>query len=150
MILGKKVIIGVHGLDNKPEPAVLREWWKAAIDEGLARHSASRKPKFRFEMVYWADLLYPQPLDPASVAEPYVPAEGDGPLPRGGLSVARMTAARLREGAGRALGKIVKAPVAENAFNKALWTRMPDLHSYKRDEELRRLGYPPPKAAKGG
>jgi triacylglycerol esterase/lipase EstA (alpha/beta hydrolase family) len=137
LILGKKTIIGIHGLDNKPEPAVLSAWWKASIEEGLARHGAGRKPKFRFELVYWADLIYPEPADPASLTEPYVPAAGEGPLPRGGLSVTRMTAARVREGTGRVLARIFKTRLAENRFKDALWARMPDLHSYKQDESLR-------------
>lgn len=138
MFLGKKVIIGIHGLDNKPEPALLREWWKASIEEGLARHGGGRKPRFRFELVYWADLIYPEPLEAASLDDPYVPAAGEGPLPRGGLSVRRMTVARVREGTGRVLAKVFKAPLADKAFREALWTRMPDLHSYKADESLRR------------
>ena len=137
MILGRKVIIGIHGLDNKPEPAVLSAWWKAAIEEGIARHGGGRRPKVRFQLVYWADLVYSEPSDPASLTDPYVPAQGEGPLPRGGLSVRGLTAARVREGAGRVLAKVVKAPLAENRFKDALWTRMPDLHSYREDESLR-------------
>jgi hypothetical protein len=138
LILGKKVIIGIHGLDNKPEPTLLSDWWKAAIDEGIARHGGGQKPKVRFELVYWADLVYPEPADSASLSDPYVPAEGEGPLPRGGLSVRRMTAARVREGTGRVLAKVFKTRLAESRFKEALWTRMPDLHSYRKDEALRK------------
>ena len=59
----KNVIIGIHGLKNKPPKSLLGEWWKTAILEGLDNigcHNAD----FLFELVYWADLEYPKPLDP--------------------------------------------------------------------------------------
>ena len=31
------VIIGIHGLGNKPSPPLLAKWWKEAIREGLSR-----------------------------------------------------------------------------------------------------------------
>ncbi len=57
-----KVIIGIHGLGNKPSAKTLKTWWKKAMHEGLnnAGHKL-RMPKF--ELVYWADLLYKEPLD---------------------------------------------------------------------------------------
>ena len=58
-----KIIIGIHGLGNKPPPKTLSAWWKAAIREGLG---SIKKPKeqFTFELVYWAHCLYPVPLKP--------------------------------------------------------------------------------------
>jgi len=58
----KKVIIGIHGLKNKPDPYTLKSWWKASIKEGLDKQGY--KKDFIFEMAYWADLDYPKPLDP--------------------------------------------------------------------------------------
>jgi len=58
----KKVIIGIHGLKNKPDPETLKKWWKASIIEGLEKHGYFEE--FNFEMAYWADLDYPKPLDP--------------------------------------------------------------------------------------
>ena len=57
-----KVIIGIHGLGNKPTKEVLEQWWKQAMVEGLAK---SKKPYQlpHFEMVYWADILYDRPMD---------------------------------------------------------------------------------------
>jgi hypothetical protein len=76
-----KLIIGIHGLGNKPPQKVLKQWWKASIHEGL---KAIGHPGvfFQFELVYWADVLHPEPLDPALSDEknpfyiefPYVPA----------------------------------------------------------------------------
>ncbi len=57
-----KVIIAIHGLGNKPAGKTLEKWWKMAILEGLEK--AGRKADLpRFEMIYWADILYPGHLD---------------------------------------------------------------------------------------
>ncbi|MFH2011434.1 MAG: hypothetical protein ABIJ37_01820 [Pseudomonadota bacterium] len=79
----KKIVIGVHGLGNKPHQTVLKDWWAQAIQEGLNRIGTGRKD-ISFELVYWADIMHPIPLDhtitnsadPLYVDEPYV----KGPL----------------------------------------------------------------------
>ncbi len=76
-----RIIIGIHGLGNKPPAAVLREWWLKAIHEGLD-HIGHPGIFFRFELVYWADIFHPRPLDqnerdkksPNYIEYPYVPA----------------------------------------------------------------------------
>lgn len=79
-----KVIIGIHGLGNKPPNEMLENWWREAMVEGLEK---LKKP-FRlptFEMVYWADLLYERPLDehisnkedPYFLDEKYIPGIWD-------------------------------------------------------------------------
>lgn len=62
-----KVIIGIHGLDNKPEKDILAQWWKKAMEEGL-RRIGSNAVLPAFELVYWADIAYPRPLD---MEDPY-------------------------------------------------------------------------------
>ena len=57
------IIIGIHGLGNKPPPKTLSRWWQAAIREGLERIKKPNPP-FTFELVYWAHYLYPLPLKP--------------------------------------------------------------------------------------
>lgn len=77
-----KIIIGIHGLGNKPPQKLLYKWWKSAIHEGL-NHINKPHPFLRFELVYWADLLHPHPEDPnikdpenpLFLREPYVKAE---------------------------------------------------------------------------
>jgi hypothetical protein len=72
------VILGIHGLANKPKRDLKAQWWKEAITEGLAVNCGVRA-QFEFEMVYWADLLYSQPnhddadfaFDDLYNAEPY-------------------------------------------------------------------------------
>ena len=56
-----KVIIGIHGLRNKPEPGLLESWWEKAILEGLDAQGTGIT-HIPFKLVYWADLLYKTPL----------------------------------------------------------------------------------------
>jgi len=56
-------IIGIHGLRNKPASDLLREWWLCALQEGLLRIGKPH-PQLSLDLVYWSDLLYPEPLDP--------------------------------------------------------------------------------------
>ena len=57
----KKVIIGIHGLSNKPEKTILENWWINAMNEGLEKvNSELELPEF--ELVYWADALYDKPM----------------------------------------------------------------------------------------
>ena len=62
-----KIIVGIHGLANKPEERVLTDWWTKSITEGLKKNREMADVDFDFEMVYWADLLYknPQHRDPS-------------------------------------------------------------------------------------
>lgn len=51
------VIIGIHGLGNKPPKKLLEKWWKLAMIEGLKANNYNPVlPKF--ELVYWADIMY--------------------------------------------------------------------------------------------
>ena len=79
-----KIIIGIHGLGNKPEQHLLEEWWIKSIKEGLDR-SGLIYENIPFKLIYWADILYPQPEsldikdkeDPCYLSEPYVPLEAE-------------------------------------------------------------------------
>jgi hypothetical protein len=86
----KKIIIAVHGLGNKPPLDLLQEGWLKAVHEGLDRIGKSRN-NIPFEMVYWADISYAEPLDPAEkdpdaplfLKAPYVPSTSrPDPKPR--------------------------------------------------------------------
>ena len=58
----KKIIIGIHGLGNKPPQDLLHKWWKDSIIEGLQSHGINKQLP-DFELIYWADILYEKPLD---------------------------------------------------------------------------------------
>jgi hypothetical protein len=75
------VIIGVHGLGNKPPASLLIKWWKLAFHEGLNSGNYDTSLP-AFELVYWADIIHEKPLDPAEkdinspcyISEKYVKA----------------------------------------------------------------------------
>jgi len=58
-----KLIIGIHGLGNKPPRLVLEYWWKKALREGL-RDIGCEHLTISFKMVYWADILHGHSLKP--------------------------------------------------------------------------------------
>ena len=58
----KKVIVGIHGLGNKPPKAILQDWWLKSIREGLDKINKERV-SVPFELVYWADITNAKPLD---------------------------------------------------------------------------------------
>ena len=79
----RKVVIGIHGMGNKPPKAVLKQWWLDSLFEGLTENGVPCHA-FRFELVYWAHHLHPVPYDldsndkddPLFLNEPYVPSLG--------------------------------------------------------------------------
>lgn len=74
-----KVIVGIHGLGNKPSKDLLEKWWKDSIMEGFDSTRLVPASSFQFELVYWADLIYFYPEhpnitdtnDPYFLKEPY-------------------------------------------------------------------------------
>ena len=58
-----KVIIGIHGLGNKPKVEILEDWWWKAISEGLQKNTENKYRKPIFKLVYWADVLHKKPKD---------------------------------------------------------------------------------------
>lgn len=77
----ERVIIGIHGMGNKPAQHLLEEWWTMALKEGvrLSGHPARDIP---FKLAYWADLFHDEPQDAAEqdrrssryLPDPYVPS----------------------------------------------------------------------------
>lgn len=55
------IIIGIHGLSNKPKADTLEEWWKRSILEGLEKNHNVKSFDVNFKSVYWADVMYPEP-----------------------------------------------------------------------------------------
>ena len=83
-----KIILAIHGLGNKPPNAMLTKWWEKSILEGL--HNINKQyDKVPLEMIYWADVLHPLPLDinvrdaksPLYLEEPYLPSSGKSKPP---------------------------------------------------------------------
>jgi PGAP1-like protein len=59
----KIIVIGIHGIGNKPSAKILKDWWRKSILEGLKKNNYPLH-SFDFELVYWADMLHEKPLDP--------------------------------------------------------------------------------------
>lgn len=74
------IVLGIHGLGNKPAHGLLKSWWKKSLIEGL-RKIEGAPTQFNFRMVYWADIMYEYPLSPKvrdpkhelHIEEPYLP-----------------------------------------------------------------------------
>ncbi|GEP11859.1 hypothetical protein [Methylobacterium gnaphalii] len=75
------VILGLHGLANKPPREEKERWWGLAIEEGLRRNCSFAPAELPFAFVYWADLRYDTPLASDDNLEPYYPDGGVGPFP---------------------------------------------------------------------
>ncbi len=80
--MAKPMIIGIHGLANKPKEELLKKWWRQAIEEGLLKNQNVNDASFDFDIVYWAGRLYMNTLHHKKVyhfdelynEEPYVEA----------------------------------------------------------------------------
>lgn len=59
----QKIIIGIHGLGNKPAKWLLKKWWKQSIYQGL-KSAGYPRPFIKFKLVYWANHIYPKALNP--------------------------------------------------------------------------------------
>jgi hypothetical protein len=78
------VIIGIHGLGNKPDRYLLEHWWKISMEEGL-RTARLKRLLPHFELAYWADIVYDKPQnqfekdenDPYFLTEPYIKGRKD-------------------------------------------------------------------------
>lgn len=60
-------------MGNKVDEKILEDWWRRALVEGLQKQSLTgTPPEFQFKMIYWADIMHPDPLD-VSVTDPANP-----------------------------------------------------------------------------
>lgn len=130
------IVIGIHGLKNKPAKDLLSRWWAASIQEGLQRNFGVEAP-LAFELVYWADIQYPEPIPEADVDNPYLKAEGQGPLHRyEGGALAKVRAIAEKWG-GRSIDKgkdlIGLAPEVDHLLGIVF----DDLRDYYRDAGVR-------------
>ncbi|TFH00985.1 MAG: hypothetical protein E4H13_06035 [Calditrichales bacterium] len=78
----KKIIIGIHGLGNKPAKLLQERWWRKSISEGFRKCHIPIKT-LPFELVYWADIIHSKslkqwikdPENPLYIEEPYHPGK---------------------------------------------------------------------------
>jgi hypothetical protein len=82
----RTILIGIHGLRNKPPKYLLTKWWKRSIIEGF-RIIHLPVPRVRLEIAYWAHFMHEKsqnpslkdPGHPQFLPEPYVPCTAFGP-----------------------------------------------------------------------
>lgn len=88
----ESIVIGIHGLRNKPPKYILTQWWKEAMREGF-RNIGLPEVDFDLRVAYWAQHIHVTPLDPQVkdpedphyLDEPYVPETYLGPREPEGL-----------------------------------------------------------------
>ena len=74
------MILGIHGLANKPDEPTLEAWWKKSILEGLKLNCGNEEQKIDFEIVYWAGIRYKAPIPNKNNPELYCPVKGKDTL----------------------------------------------------------------------
>ena len=69
------IIIGIHGLSNKPPAEALKQGWEAAMLEGLQKNTGTllNPGDLNFVSVYWADVMYDRPDDNAELYREALP-----------------------------------------------------------------------------
>ena len=122
------MIIGIHGLSNKPAPDALEDGWRNAILEGLRRNCKNTEQKIEFKSVYWADVLYEKPMQQNE--EPYLTAPGDGPLKTYEDSWWDDMVAGVLEVGGSTLDAAKRLLGIRRIADKVLEGKLPDLFRY--------------------
>lgn len=131
------VIIGIHGLANKPEKPTLARWWEEAIREGLTKNCGVQNADFEFIMVYWAELLYKYPrhedpdldFDHLYNSQPYEDAKPNA-LKRYDEGWLDNAIASALDVGGDVIDKLRGAIGLDAAANWLLEAKMRDLHFY--------------------
>ena len=130
----KKIIIGIHGLSNKPKADLLSKGWELAIKEGLSKNYKIDNPNINFESVYWADVLYEEADTNADL---YKEAES-GAI----KSYKENWLDHVREGifewGGDILDKMHESCGVNVIGNKILETKLPDLSKYYKDDNIQK------------
>ena len=133
------VIIGVHGLANKPPEKTLTEYWTKSILEGLERNRRWKPAALEFDMVYWANEMYEKPIKEADNDEPYIPPTDLAPLPPYDDG--------WWDDALADLGHMVATPLdwakrifgIDKAADKVLNKKLPDLGKYYKKGSVRQM-----------
>ena len=127
--MSQMIIVGIHGLLNKPPKAVLKGWWSDAIAEGLARNQTG-VPPFSFDLAYWADIRNENPIPAAEDNEPYTQALGEGALRRYDPKLLDRVRAVAQKWGGRVLDKEKELIGLGSNVEKLLGMKFEDLAEY--------------------
>lgn len=130
-----KIVIGIHGMGNKPPRNLLQKWWRSALYEGLPKSFIHRY--FRFRMVFWASVIHPVLLNPRSadredpfyIKEPYSPGSPTGKSHGNG---------KLRKFLRDGLNHVVDGIADDNWFSDFILRHyIKDLNTYLNDGKAR-------------
>ena len=129
-----RVILGIHGLANKPPADILADWWEKSIREGLKKNTGIDNANFVFESVYWADVMYDEPnLKPEN---PYKEA-GEGELKTYEDSWMDLVRAKVLDWGGDILDTAKKCLGIDRTADAVLEHKLKDLSKYYQDETVR-------------
>ena len=143
-----KIILGIHGLNNKPPRPLLRRWWRQALWQGFSQQGMFH-PLMRFDLAYWASACYPKPLDPKQsdadnplyLDEPFVPL-GHVPALEGPTVIRRAILALLEKSLDKLLLNHDFSLNLSQVTEALVRTYFADLHVYlsqkQAAEEIRR------------
>ena len=132
----QSVIIGIHGLNNKPAKDVLRRFWENSLAEGLLRNHTLDIPS-PVQLIYWADIQHQKPLSEEEDTEPYVKASGGGTLPLYDPDRSDKFRIFLEKWGGRKIDKVKDLASLDEPVEGLLGIKLMDLRDYYSDEEKR-------------
>jgi hypothetical protein len=133
----ESIIIGIHGLLNKPPKDILEDWWNEAIREGLERNINNNECNFNFELAYWADVRNPEPIPLVKLEERYEKAQGYGSLERFDPKLFDKVRSEAQKWGGKVIDKfkdLIDIPSVERLIPK----KFDDLAEYYSDETIRK------------
>jgi len=134
--MSQSIIIGIHGLNNKPSKSYLEKGWSDAITEGLLRnHNMSVRPPF--ELAYWADIRNLTPIPEEELGEKYEKAQEQGPLERYDPGIVDKARAIGQKWGGKLLDK-QKQLFNFGVIEKLLGVKFDDLKDYYDTEDVRK------------
>ena len=132
----KPIIIGIHGLLNKPPYQTLQSWWGKAIAEGLRRnYDIPVMPPF--ELAYWADIRHDNPISVADLNEKYEKVDGHGPFARYGIRALDKPRAIAQKWGGRMLDKEKELIGLGTKVEDLLGRKFDDLADYYDSADIR-------------
>ena len=128
-----KLIIGIHGLSNKPPEKTLATWWEKAMLEGLHVNSKLKRDALDFKSIYWAQYRYDKP-DPDP--DKYRKArKGELKYYREGWT--DYLREKLLDFGGDVLDSMKEMFGMDALAEKVLKSKLEDLHGYYADKDLR-------------
>ena len=128
-----KLIIGIHGLANKPPKDTLAEWWEKAMVEGLNKNSRLPVTSLDFLSIHWADVMYDSP-DPKPDAYREAAPGALKYYRDGWMDYLR---ARVMDAGGDFLDFMKDKLDIDEPAEKVLKAKLPDLYRYYKEDSIR-------------